>query len=133
MPKISETEAAALNSGTSSIDKDLFIGKLDINDIVKKYNVSLSYYEQNFINTKTTQLCQLLNTYEIEKKQDLPNNVWQYIKSNKFMGISINKQFNGLNFSQHAHAKIVEKIATRNPAADIIYYFLYRSQVNFHG
>ena len=119
MPKISETEAAALNSGTSSIDKDLFIGKLDINDILKKYNVSLSYYEQNYINSKTTQLCQLLNTYEIEKKQDLPNNVWEYIKSNKFMGISINKEFNGLNFSQHAHAKIVEKIATRNPAAAV--------------
>ena len=64
-------------------------------------------------------MCQLLNTYEIEKKQDLPNNVWEYIKSNKFMGISINKEFNGLNFSQHAHAKIVEKIATRNPAAAV--------------
>ena len=119
MPKISETEAAALNSGTSSIDKDLFIGKLDINDIVKKYNVSLSYFEQNYINKIATQLCELLNTYEIEKKQDLPENVWEYIKLNKFMGISINKKFNGLNFSQHAHAKIVEKIATRNPAAAV--------------
>ena len=46
MPKISETEAAALNSGTSSIEKDLFIGKLNINDIVDKYNVSLSYFEE---------------------------------------------------------------------------------------
>ena len=119
MPKISETESAALNSGTSSIDKDLFIGKLDLNDILKKYNVSLSYFEQNYIDSKTTKLCEMLNTYEIEKKQDLPNNVWEYIKLNKFMGISINKHYNGLNFSQHAHAKIVEKIATRNPAAAV--------------
>ena len=119
MPKISETEAAALNSGTSSIEKDLFIGKLNINDIVDKYNVSLSYFEENYINSKATKLCELLNTHEIEKKQDLPSNVWEYIKLNKLMGISINKYYNGLNFSQHAHAKIVEKIATRNPAAAV--------------
>tara|TARA_B000000477_G_scaffold52176_2_gene43883 strand:- start:51522 stop:53606 length:2085 start_codon:yes stop_codon:yes gene_type:complete len=119
MPKISETEAAALNSGTSSIEKDLFIGKLNINDIVDKYNVSLSYFEENYINSKATKLCELLNTHEIEKKQDLPHNVWEYIKLNKLMGISINKNYNGLNFSQHAHAKIVEKIATRNPATAV--------------
>jgi len=119
MPKISETEAAALNSGTSSIERDLFVGKLDINNIVDKYNVSLSYFEENYINSKVTKLCELLNTHEIEKKQDLPDNVWEYIKSNKFMGISINKNYNGLNFSQHAHAKIVEKIATRNPATAV--------------
>jgi acyl-CoA dehydrogenase len=45
--------------------------------------------------------------------------VWQYIRENKFMGIVISKQFGGLGFSAHAHAKIVEKIAGRNGAAAV--------------
>lgn len=119
LPKISNTEKAALSSGTSSIEKDFFKGNLDINTLVNKYNVCLNYYEQNFLDKTTNQLCELANTSDIEKKQNLPNNLWEFIRNNKFMGIAINKNFNGLQFSHHAHSKIVEKIATRNPATAV--------------
>ena len=89
LPKISNTEKAALSSGTSSIEKDFFKGNLDINTLVNKYNVCLNYYEKNFLDKITNQLCELANTSDIEKKQNLPNNLWEFIRNNKFM-ISIN-------------------------------------------
>lgn len=119
LPKISNTEKAALDSGTSSIEKNFFKGHLNATTLVNKYNVCLNYYEQNFLDKTTNQLCELANTSDIEKKQNLPNNLWEFIRNNKFMGIVINKKFNGLQFSHHAHSKIVEKIATRNPATAV--------------
>ena len=34
VPKISDTEMIALNSGTTSIDRDIFNGKVDLNKLV---------------------------------------------------------------------------------------------------
>jgi len=50
MPKISETEAAALNSGTVSIDGNIFNGNLKIKDLINKYNIELKNDEKNFLN-----------------------------------------------------------------------------------
>jgi len=119
MPKISETERAALDSGTVAFDRDLFTGNPSLKDIVNKYKVSLSPEEVSFLQNETEVLCEMLDNYQIDKDQNLPPKVWQYIRENKFMGIVISKEFGGLGFSAHAHAKIVEKIAGRNGAAAV--------------
>ena len=41
MPKISATEKAALNSGSVSIDGDIFKGNLELNKIVDRYDIIL--------------------------------------------------------------------------------------------
>ena len=119
MPKISETEAAALNSGTVSIDGNIFDGNLKLDDIVNKYYIELKDNEKKFINNETNKLCEILDNHQIETKQNLPPSVWKYIRDNKFMGLVISNKFDGLQFSAHAHSKIVEKIASRNAAAAV--------------
>jgi hypothetical protein len=64
-------------------------------------------------------LCHIIDNHEIEKKQNLSPDTWEYIKKNNFMGLVISKQFNGKGFSPHAHSLIVEKIAGRNIAAAV--------------
>lgn len=120
MPKISDTERAALDSGTIAFDRDLFTGNPPtVTDLVNKYKVSLTPEETSFLQNETEVLCEMLDSYQIDKDQNLPPKVWQYIRENKFMGIVISKAFGGLGFSAHAHAKIVEKIAGRNGAAAV--------------
>jgi acyl-CoA dehydrogenase len=84
LPKISATEKAALNSGTVSIDGDIFSGFLDINKLVKKYDVKLKDEENAFLNKETNELCEMINNDNIEKNQDLSVDTWNYIKDNKF-------------------------------------------------
>jgi acyl-CoA dehydrogenase len=119
LPKISATEKAALNSGTVSIDGDIFSGYLDINKLVKKYDVKLKEEENAFLNKETSELCEMINNDNIEKNQDLSVDTWNYIKDNKFMGLVIPKKYEGLEFSPHAHSLIVEKIASRNIASAV--------------
>ncbi len=114
LPKISATEKAALNSGSVSIDGDIFSGYLDINKLVKKYDAKLKDHENAFLNKETNELCEMIDNDKIEKNQDLSIDVWDYIKNNKFMGLVIPKKYEGLEFSPHAHSLIVEKIASRN-------------------
>ena len=119
LPKISATEKAALNSGSVSIDGDIFSGYLDINKLVKKYDAKLKDQEKAFLNKETNELCEMIDNDKIEKNQDLSIDVWDYIKNNKFMGLVIPKKYKGLEFSPHAHSLIVEKIASRNIASAV--------------
>ena len=119
LPKISATEKAALNSGSVSIDGDIFSGYLDINKLVKKYDAKLKDQENAFLNKETNELCEMIDNDKIEKNQDLSIYVWDYIKNNKFMGLVIPKKYEGLEFSPHAHSLIVEKIASRNIASAV--------------
>ena len=114
LPRISATEKAALNSGTVSIDGDIFKGYLDINKLSNKYQVKLREDEVAFLRKETTELCEMIDNDSIEKNQDLSVNTWKYMKANKFMGLVIPKKYEGLEFSPHAHSLIVEKIASRN-------------------
>ena len=119
MPKISATEKAALNSGSVSIDGDIFKGNLELNKIVDTYNISLNDEEVKFLNNETNTLCEMIDNNYVEKNQDLSNETWNYIKKNKFMGLVIPKKYNGMEFSAHAHSLIVEKIASRNIASAV--------------
>ena len=119
LPKISATEKAALNSGSVSIDGDIFSGYLDINKLVKKYDAKLKDHENAFLNKETNELCEMIDNDKIEKNQDLSIDIWDYIKNNKFMGLVIPKKYEGLEFSPHAHSLIVEKIASRNIASAV--------------
>lgn len=119
MPKISATEKAALNSGSVSIDGNIFNGYLSIDNIVKKYNISLKEDEVKFINNETNNLCQLIDNKYVDDNQNLHKNTWDYIKENKFMGLVIPKKYNGCGFGAHAHSLVVEKIAGRNIATAV--------------
>jgi acyl-CoA dehydrogenase len=119
LPKISATEKAALNSGSVSIDGDIFSGYVDVNKLVSKYDAKLKDEEKEFLSNQTDKLCEMIDNDKIEKNQDLTLETWDYIKKNKFLGLVIQKKYDGLEFSPHAHSLIVEKIASRNIASAV--------------
>jgi acyl-CoA dehydrogenase len=87
MPKISDTERAALNSGTIAFDRDLFEGKTSVKELAEKYDVKLTPEEQAFMDNEVETLCEMVDAYKTDKEQNLSPEVWKYIREKKFMGL----------------------------------------------
>lgn len=119
MPKISPTEAAALNAGTVGFDGDLFSGTPSLQHLIDKYDIKLSQDEQTFMDNQVETLCSMLDDYQIIRDRDLPENVWAYMKKEKFFGMIIPKEHEGLGFTAHGHSMVVTKIASRSGSAAV--------------
>lgn len=93
MPKISNTEAAALNAGTVGFDGDIFTGAPSLDKLLQKYDVALSAEEQSFMDNQVNELCAMVDDYEVVRQRDLPEKVWAYMKREKFFGMIIPKKY----------------------------------------
>lgn len=120
IPTISKTEKTAIDAGDTWWEKDLFCGRPDWNKLFSIPKPTLSAEEESFISNQVDHLCSMLNDWQIVfDEHDLPNEVWQYLKAEKFFGMVIPKQYGGLGFSALAHSTIVTKIATRSLSAAV--------------
>jgi len=120
LPKISVTEAQAIEAGDVWWEGDIFAADLDWDKFSEHKLTRLNTQEQEFIDTKVTALCELLNDWQIiTKDKDLSAAAWDYIKKNKFMAIHIPKEYGGLEFSAAAASEIVTKIATKSITAAV--------------
>jgi acyl-CoA dehydrogenase len=119
-PEMSETEHEAINAGTVWWDRDLFSGNPDFQKLLNFPAPTLSPEETVFLNGPVETLCQMIDDWQITTElKDLPLNVWQYMKEQGFFGITIKKQYGGLEFSNYAHARVVTKIASRGVTAAV--------------
>ena len=110
MPKISDTERAALECGTISIDGDIFKGNKPKQRTL--LNVVLSTAEQRFIDITVPQLLELQAKHGYTEDNDLTKPVWKFLKENKFFAMIIPVAYGGLGFSPSAQSKVVTKIAS---------------------
>ena len=120
LPPMSQTEKAAIDAGTTWWDADVFSGKPDWDKLLKFPATPLSDEEQAFLDGPVEELCVMLDDWQINHElNDLPENVWQFLKVNCFFGMIIPKEHGGLGFSPRGQSEVVMKIATRSPAAAI--------------
>jgi acyl-CoA dehydrogenase len=120
LPDMSQTEKEAIDAGTVWWDADLFSGKPDWDKLLKTPEPRLSAEEQAFLDGPVEELCAMCDEWEIShERQDLPPQVWQFIKDKGFLGMIIPKQYGGLGFSALAHSAVVMKLSTRSSTAAI--------------
>ncbi len=119
LPAIGDTEKIALEAGTVWWDGDLFSGDPDWNKLLDFKVGDLSADEQKFMDGPVEQLCAMLNDWEITQRRDLPPEVWDFLKKEKFLGMIIPKEYGGLGFSAAAHSAIVTKVSSRSIAAAV--------------
>lgn len=118
MPQVSQTEQEALDAGTVWWDGDLFGGNPDWSKMLAIPKPQLSAEEQAFLDGPTEQLCRMCDDWKISYElNDLPEEVWQFIKDEGFLGMIIPRKFGGLGFSAFGHSQVVQKLATRNATA----------------
>lgn len=116
MPKISDTERAALNAGTVGFDRNIFSGDPKLSDL-KNYSVKLSPEEQSFLDNEVRELCEILDDHKITEDRDMPEEFWERCKKQGFFGMIIPKQYGGKGFSAHGHSQVVQMISTRSSSA----------------
>lgn len=119
VPAISENEKLALKSGTVGWDGQLMGGHPDFKVLAKINKPELTEEEQAFLNGPVEQLCKMLNDWKIQQDGDMPKEVWDFIKTNGFMGLEIPKEYGGKGFSSQLHSATVMKIASRSTTASV--------------
>ena len=115
LPSLSVTEREAIEAGDVWWDADLFSGNPDWSKLLAFPKARLSPEEQAFLDGPVEELCRMLNEWEINwELRDLPPRVWDFLKTQKFFGMIIPKEYGGLGFSAYAHSEIIRKISTRS-------------------
>ncbi len=115
LPPMSDTERTAIEAGTVWWEAELFQGNPNYKLLLDTPQALCTEEEQAFIDGPTEVLCSMLDDWQITHElNDLPDNVWQYMKDSKFFGIVIPKEYGGLGFSAIAHSEIVTKLSARS-------------------
>ncbi len=115
LPPLSETEREALEAGTVGWDGELFSGNPDWKKLLSLPHPQLTPAEQAFLDGPVEELCRMLDDWRIvELDKDLPPEVWQFIKQQRFFGMIIPSEYGGLGFSVLAHSQVIMKIASRS-------------------
>ena len=118
LPQVSQTEQEALDAGTVWWDGELFSGQPDWYKLFGTPKPRLTPDEQAFLDGPVEELCRMCDDWKITHDlNDLPPDVWQYIKDRGFLGMIIPRQYGGLGFSAYAHSQVVQKLATRSATA----------------
>ena len=113
LPPLSPTEKIALEAGTVGFEGELFSGMPKWEMLLSQPKPVLTAEEQAFLDGPCEEVCRMTNDWEVTHvRADLPPEVWEYLKRNKFFGMIIGKQYGGLGFSAYAHSRVIQKLAS---------------------
>ncbi|MEE9303148.1 MAG: acyl-CoA dehydrogenase [Thiotrichaceae bacterium] len=120
LPPVSQTEQEALDSGDVWWDAEIFSGKPNWNRLYGLAASSLTPEEQAFIDGPTQRLCEMIDDWKISHELlDLPEDIWEFIKKERFWGMIIPKRYGGLEFSALAHSEVIMKISSTSITAAV--------------
>nr|MBP9535040.1 acyl-CoA dehydrogenase [Pseudoxanthomonas sp.] len=113
LPPLSQTERIALETGSVGFEGELFTGDPDWNMLLDYPKPQLTAEEQAFLDGPVEALCRMVDEWQINHVHaDLPPEMWDFIKHNRFFGMIIPKEYGGLGFSALAHHKVIQKLAS---------------------
>lgn len=111
---VSETQKIALDAGSANHEEQFFTGAPDWEKLDDLPLPEMSDDAKKLLEENSEQLMTLVDDWEIRNsdRQDLPDEAWQFLKDNKFFGLVIPKDYEGLGLSAYDHAEIVARIGT---------------------
>ncbi len=120
MPPMSETEREALEAGSVWWDAELFGGRPRWQQLQALAAPRLTPEEQAFLDGPAEDLCRRLDDWDItHERRDLSPQIWDFIKSRRFFGMIVPREYGGLGFSAQAHSAVVMKLASRSITAAV--------------
>ena len=120
MPAMSRTEQEALEAGGVWWDGEIFSGRPRWQRLLDLPAAQLSDEEQAFLSGPVERLCRDLDDWRISRQNlDLPSEIWDFIRRERFFGMVIPRTYGGLGFSHLAHSEVVMKLASRSITAAV--------------
>jgi acyl-CoA dehydrogenase len=116
LPKFSPTEQAVLSAGNVGWEVELFSGIPDLTKLTRMPGAQFSVREMEFLAGPVEKLCAMIQPWQINCQQQIPEPVWEYLKQQGFFGLVIPEEYGGLGFSAAAHAQVVMKLASVSTA-----------------
>ena len=121
IPKISETEIIALKSGGTSIDRELFKGRVNyakLFESISKFNnskCSISRHMDNEVN----ELLQKVGSSPIYPRSEIKD-IMDYLGKRGFLSMIIDKEYGGNRLSIETQSHILSKISSYNPSLAVV-------------
>src|SRR5690606_19293574 len=76
--------------------------------------------ERQFMDNEVNVACAMIDDWQVSQEDfDMPAEVWNYLKENRFFSLIIPKEYGGRGFSAQAHSAVVAKLSTRNSALSV--------------
>ncbi|AHI06104.1 acyl-CoA dehydrogenase [Bdellovibrio bacteriovorus W] len=119
LPSISATEKAALDAGVVWVEKDLFSGKPNFSNLMQEPYPSLTAEEKAFMEGPVEKLCAMIDHWDIYKTKEIPEEIWNFIRKERFLGMIVPKEYGGLGFSALCHSEVIMKLSSRSLAVAI--------------
>ncbi|WP_016854499.1 acyl-CoA dehydrogenase [Halomonas smyrnensis] len=111
-PKVSATERTALEAGSVAWDGELFTGRPDWQRLLDYRDAGLSDAERAFLDHQCGVAAGMCNDWDIARERaDLPQELWDYLKRERFFGMIIPQQYGGLGFSAKAQSMVLQKLS----------------------
>ena len=118
VPRISQTELIALRSGTTSVDRMLFEGKVSIPNSIP-FN-SMTNEEKRYLNTNVDTVIRKYKNVDQVYPNDNIKDIISTMGLNKFFSFIIDKKYGGTKFTTTGLANVVMKLTSAHPALGIV-------------
>src|SRR5262249_36013925 len=114
LPQISETERTAIAAGTVWLDGELFSGKPNLERLATADYPELTAEERAFLDGPVARACELTDDWRVWQERDLPPEVWDFLKRERFFGMIIPKEYGGLGLSASCNSAVVTRLTSRS-------------------
>jgi len=94
IPKVSETEIIALRSGGTGIDREIFQGKVNLENLFKPIVIANKSESNEQMELKTIQLLKKIGQDPVYPNRKILDTM-RTLGSNGFLSMIINKEYNG--------------------------------------
>lgn len=119
LPPMSDTEREAIEAGSVWFDGELFSGCPNWESLLAMPPARLTEAEQAFMDGPVRQLCAMVADWPVTLSHDLPPEVWQFMRQQRFFGMVIPQQYGGLGFSHTLHSEAVRTISSASIVAGV--------------
>jgi acyl-CoA dehydrogenase len=120
LPRMSDTEREALEAGTVWVDGEFFSGRPDFRHMLAEPYPRLTERERAFLDGPVEEACRRVEPWELNRRRELPAEVWAFLKRERFFGLNIPEEFGGLAFSGLACSSVFGKLASRSLALSAV-------------
>ena len=114
LPTISKTEREAIEAGNVWVEKEYFSGKPNFKSLNEQLYPKTPDDVQLFLDNQVEKICEMASDWDIYQQKDLPMEVWDYLKKERFFGLMIPKEYGGRGFTPIAYSAVMAKLTSRS-------------------